>query len=273
MSTEPKTFNLPAPWPDIDSIVTEDDEPVDNIYSEKQQRLLTDSLYNSYDGPGQGRSFVAMANVGLFYEPNQPPLVPDVMVSLDVKMPGNVWDKHKRSYFVSEYGKPPEVAIEIVSDLKGKEDGTKLPDYASAGIRYYIIFDPEKQLKQWVLRVYELKGNSYVRKKKDFWLPQIKLGLTLWEGYYEDMHDTWLRWCDRDGKVVLVGHEAKEREREAKERERKAKEREKVAKEQALGQLEQERQAKQQALAKAEQERQRAEHLAAKLRALGIEPD
>jgi len=46
-----------------------------------------------------------------------------------------------------------------------------------------------------------------------------------------------------------------------------------VAKEQALGQLEQERQAKQQALAKAEQERQRAEHLAAKLRALGIEPD
>ncbi len=37
----------PALADDIDSsqLVTEDDEPVDNIFSEKQQALLTDSLY------------------------------------------------------------------------------------------------------------------------------------------------------------------------------------------------------------------------------------
>ena len=210
-----------------------------------------------------------MANVGLFYEPNQPPLVPDVMVSLDVKMPDDVWVKHNRSYFVPKYGKPPEVAIEIVSDLKGKEAGSKLLDYASAGVRYYAIFDPEKQLKQGLLRVYELRGSSYVLKK-DFWLAGMELGLTLWEGYYEDMHNTWLRWCDRDCKVILVGREAKEPEKMAKEQALMQLEQERLAKQQALAKAEP---AKQQALDKAEPEQQRAKHLAAKLRALGIEPD
>jgi hypothetical protein len=50
--------------PNVDHLVTEDDTPVDNIFSEKQQRLLTEPLYNSWSGPGEGRPFVAMANVG-----------------------------------------------------------------------------------------------------------------------------------------------------------------------------------------------------------------
>jgi hypothetical protein len=33
--------------PDVDSLITEDDEPVDNLSSEKQQRLLTEPLYSS----------------------------------------------------------------------------------------------------------------------------------------------------------------------------------------------------------------------------------
>jgi len=255
------TSSLPPSWPDIKSIVTEDDKPVDNIFSEKQQRLLTESLYNSYES--QSHPFVAMANVGLFYAPYKPPLVPDVLLSLDVQMPDDIWEK--RSYFVPIYGKPPEVVIEIVSNLKGKEDGTKLLDYASAGVRYYVIFDPENQLKQSVLRVYELQTSSYVLKSDSF-LAQVKLGLTLWKGSYENRHETWLRWCDKNGKLILVGPEATKREKNTKE--------------QALIQLEQERQrAKQerqraeQECQRAEQERQRAEHLAAKLRALGIEPD
>jgi len=250
------TDSLPPTWPDIDSIVTEDDEPVDNIFSEKQQRLLTDSLYNSYES--QGRKFVAMANVGLFYAPNKPPLVPDVLLSLDVEIPADVWVKPNRSYFVPKYGKPPEVVIEIVSNQKGKEAGKKIPGYANALVLYYVIFDPENQLKQGILQVYELKGGSYVRKD-DLWLAEVNLGLTLWKGRYENMYETWLRWCDSDGKLIQVGHESTNKERKAKMEERKAKMKERKAKQEALNQL--------------EKERQRAEHLAAKLRALGIEPD
>ena len=149
-------LSLPENWPNFDSLVTEDDEPVDNIFSEKQQRLLIDSLYSSRQRLGQDKPFLALANVGLFYAPNKPPIVPDVLVSLDVKMPHDVWRKSNRSYFVSKYGKPPEIAIEIVSNLKGKETGAKFKDYAVAQVRYYVVFDPENRLKKGVLRVYEL---------------------------------------------------------------------------------------------------------------------
>ncbi len=34
---------------------------------------------------GEGRTFLALANVGLFHELHEPPHVPDVMLSLDVQ--------------------------------------------------------------------------------------------------------------------------------------------------------------------------------------------
>lgn len=38
------------------------------------------------------------------------------------------------------------------------------------------------------------------------WLDQIALGLTLWEGpFEEDVPRLWLRWCDQNGKVMLTG--------------------------------------------------------------------
>lgn len=214
-----KSFNAPMPenQAEID-LVTEDDEPVDNIFSEKQQRLLTESLYNSWDGPEDGRSFVTLANVGLFYAEHEQPLVPDVLVSLDVKMPDDVWEKHNRSYFVCEYGKPPEVVIEIVSNLKGKEAGTKLQDYAEAGVHYYVILDPKKQLKKGMLRIYELCDSRYV-KRTERWLADVGLGLTLWTGKYEDKHDVWLRWSDRDGNLILTGTEGIQKERQRAEHE------------------------------------------------------
>lgn len=47
--------------------MTEDATPVDNLFSEKQQRLLTESMYSSWRGPGAERPFLALANVGMFY--------------------------------------------------------------------------------------------------------------------------------------------------------------------------------------------------------------
>jgi hypothetical protein len=36
---------------EVDEIVTEDEAPVDNIFSEKQQRLLAEPLYSSWTPP------------------------------------------------------------------------------------------------------------------------------------------------------------------------------------------------------------------------------
>ena len=82
--------------PDICNLVIEDDTPVDNFQSEKQQRLLVEPLYSSWF---PGIQFVAAANVGLFYTPKQEPLVPDAFLSLNVEMPKDWSQKQNRSYF------------------------------------------------------------------------------------------------------------------------------------------------------------------------------
>lgn len=64
---------IDEPWkvtpPDISHIITEDEAPVDNIFSERQMGLLTDALYASWQEPGIEGAFVVLANVGLFLMP------------------------------------------------------------------------------------------------------------------------------------------------------------------------------------------------------------
>src|SRR5262245_42412088 len=116
----------PECMPDYSKIVTEDDAPVDNIYSEKHQRLLTEPLYSSWSGPGEGRPCLAAAQRGVFYASRVPPIVPDAFVAVDVKIPADPFPKEHRSYFIWEYGKPPAVVVETVSNKEGEELGRKL---------------------------------------------------------------------------------------------------------------------------------------------------
>jgi len=51
------------PIPDISHLVIEDDIPVNNFQSEKQQRCLVDPLYSSNVLP---KPFLVAANVGIF---------------------------------------------------------------------------------------------------------------------------------------------------------------------------------------------------------------
>jgi Uma2 family endonuclease len=243
----------PAPpeyWPDLDALVTEDDAPVDNLLSEKQQRLLTEALYASWEGPEDG--FLATANVGLFYQYDRPPLVPDGLLSLHTRPPQeDLGAKANRSYFVWIRGKPPEVVVEVVSNREGGEDTDKLATYARIGVTYYAIFDPFHCLGEELLRIYALHEGRYERQVGG-WLQAVGLGLTLWEGEIEGVPGTWLRWCDAQGNALATGAERAEREqRRAEEEHRHA----------------------QQAEAQAQQERARAERLAARLREMGIDPD
>jgi Uma2 family endonuclease len=195
---------------DISHLEIEDGTPVDNFQSEKQQRLLVEPLYSSWS---PGVSFIAAANVGVFYGLKLEPIVPDAFLSLNVRMPDDWSQKQNRSYFVWEFGKLPEVVIEIVSNRKGHELETKKVDYARIGVAYYAVFDPLKQLQGKeelngsLLKVWELTGKQYVEVAEPFWLEFVGLGLTLWEGMFEEQAGVWLRWCDREGQVILTGAE------------------------------------------------------------------
>jgi hypothetical protein len=193
---------------DISHLVIEDDTPVDNFQSEKQQRLLVEPLYSSWS---PGFSFVAAANVGLFYGIKLDPIVPDAFLSLNVGMPSDWSQRQNRSYFVWEFGKLPEVTIEIVSNRKDNELTSKKADYARIGMAYYAVFDPLKQLQGKdelngsLLKVWELTGKKYVELPEPFWLESV--GLMPWEGTFEEQPGIWLRWCDREGQVIATGYE------------------------------------------------------------------
>jgi hypothetical protein len=64
-----------------------------------------------------------------------------------------------------------------------------------------------------VLEVYELWAREYVRRP-DAWFPNIGLGVTLWQGAFEGLHGTWLRWYDQGGEVIPTGAERAELERQ-----------------------------------------------------------
>jgi len=243
LNTEERVTEL-----DISHIVIEDDTPVDNFQSEKQQRLLVEPLYSSWS---PNVSFIAAANVGLFYGLNFDPIVPDAFLSLNVQMPSDWSQKKNRSYFVWEFGKVPEVAIEIVSHRKGNELDSKKADYARIGVAYYAVFDPLQQLQRAeelngkMLQVWALTAGQYVEMAAPFWLQTVNLGLTVWQGSFEEQELTWLRWCDRQWQVIPTGAEDRDLERQRAEAER----------------------------LRAEAERQRADRLAERLRAMGVNPD
>ena len=235
--------------PDISSLVTEDDTPVDNIYSEKEQRLLTTPLFSGWDGPppredGAPRTFVALANVGVFASTRQPPIVPDMLLSADVVLHPDIFEKKHRTYLTWEFGKSPDVVIEVVSNREGGELGAKKHRYAVLRVPYYVVWDPGEFLGQTALHAFELQGDVY-RPMATPVFPRLGLGLVPWTGVYEDLEATWLRWCTLDGTLIPTGVERAD-----------------VARTEADA-----------ARTEADVARARAEQLAARLRALGIDPD
>ena len=141
---------------DISHLTIEDDTPVDNFQSAQQQRLLVEPLSSAKALP---LPFLADANVGLFYKLKGDPVVPDVMLSLGVQRPEDFSQRRNRAYFVWEFGKLPEVCVEIVSNQEGDElalskrsqrmGKTKIKKDLHAQIRipYYVVFDPLKQIQ------------------------------------------------------------------------------------------------------------------------------
>ena len=248
---------------DISHLVIEDDTPVDNFQSEVQQRLLVEPLYSAKALPSP---FLAAANVGLFYKLRGEPIVPDVLLSLGVQRADDLSQRQNRSYFVWEFGKVPEVCIEIVSNQEGDElslsrksqqrgkAASKKAIYAQNRIPYYVVFDPLKQIQGEtemngaLLRVWSSSAGRYTELTpppgigavgESVWLEDAGLGLTLWEGQFEEeVTRLWLRWCDSKGRVIPTGAEGKEIERQ-----------------------------------RADSAEARAQRLAEKLRAMGIDPN
>jgi Uma2 family endonuclease len=187
----------------------------------------------------------------------------------------------RMSYVIWQEKVAPFVVIELLSESTEKEDlgqtlreinqpPTKWQVYEQIlQIPYYVIFarDPDK------FRAFQLTNGRYrelTLPDKRLWMPEIKLGLGLWEGVYHGIERKWLRWYDADGKWIptLV-----EKQQQQLEQEKLKTEQEKTRADQEKTRAEHEKTRADQEKMRADQEKKKAEQLAAQLRALGIEPN
>jgi Uma2 family endonuclease len=261
----PEPASAADEYPELEGVVTEDGKPLDSTYQEKLHRLLTETLFASWPGPGGGRVFSVHSNVGLFSDPQEPPLVPDVMLALDVPPDRAPQLTQNRSYFIWIVGKPPDVVLEFVSDRRGREDTTKKRMYAGLDIPFYVIFDPKHKASKVTLKIYRLVGKKYQRQSGTQF-EGVGLGVTLWRGKYEEADETWLRWCDTNGAVIPTGKERADDERRRADDERRRADDER-------GRADDQQRRADEVQRRAERLTHRAERMAARLRELGIDPD
>ena len=216
---------------------------MDSIYFEKLMRLLTDALYNSWPGPGEGRSFAVFADVGLFPEPKQTPLAPDVMLSLDVPREGT--SRARRTTRTScgcSASRPTPSSSSSRIGAGGKPRTRCGSTPASASVT--TSFSTPKTICVPECFAPSTSFTARINRSNRPGSPGSTSGFKLWEGEFEGERSVWLRWCDREGTVIPTGGE------------RALLERQKAV----------------EAEDRAERERKRAERLAEQLRSLGVEP-
>ncbi len=187
------------------------------------------------------------------------------------------------SYVVWQEGINPFVVVELLSPGTEKEDlrendGREMPP-ASDNLAGNGHINPEpreeKPARKWdvyeqILRVpyyvvfsrytdrmraFKLEGGRYQELELSdsrLWMPEIDLGLGLWQGEYLGVDRLWLRWYDSEGNWVPTPEERAEQEQERADQE------------QERADQEQER---------AELAEARLEFLMQKLRESGIDPD
>lgn len=228
-----------------------DDKPVDNELQNLIPNLLEAILSLAWAERGDWFFGVDM---GIYYAPNKPAIVPDGFLSLGVK---RVISKEGRlSYVLWEENEiVPILALEVISKTYGGEYEEKQNIYAELGILYYIVYFPNrpKRSKKPAFKVYQLIEDKYVSLEGEpVWLPEIGLAIGRDEGTYLARTREWLYWYDRQGNRLPTQEELTIQQQQRA-----------VQAEQRAAQVEQQ----------AEIERQRADRLAAKLREMGIDPE
>jgi Uma2 family endonuclease len=240
-------YELPRYLPTADELPCSDDTPVDNELQELIPGLLKAILQILW---AERMDWFFGIDMGIYYHPEQPPIVPDGFLSLGVE---RVYDEELRpSYVLWEEQVVPSFVLEVVSGTPGGEYTSKLDEYARMGVLYYVIYNSKRRRKP-KLEIYKLVNGKYeLQERNPVWMPEIGLGIGYERGEYGGVTRDWLYWYDKDARRYPTPAEQ-------------------IRQAQAL--VAQEREQVLQAQALVAQERDRSNRLAAKLRALGIDPD
>lgn len=235
-----------TPFPDHTQLSESDGTFVKSFQAHPQSILLTDSLQAVLQQHHPDGQYAIGQDSGIDWRETNPLekgavapdwfYVPNVPPLLDgqIRRSHGIWQK-----FIALL-----IVLEFVSG-EGKEERDRTPWTGKFWVyeqiirpAFYGIYEVQKasiEVYQWVGRPFQLVA-AHERGHSPCSPLQVELGI--WQGQYHNMTLPWLRWWDAEGSLLPTGNEQAE---------------------QANQQL--------------EQEHQRPERLAAKLRALEIDPE
>ncbi|MBG1266050.1 Uma2 family endonuclease [Nostoc sp. WHI] len=282
-------YNLPRYLPSAEELPDSDETPVDNELQELIPGLLKAILLILW---AERMDWLFAIDMGIYYHPDKPPIVPDGFLSLGVE---RFYDEELRpSYVLWDENVVPIFVLEVVSQNYRKEYTTKLDEYEALGVLYYVIYSSRRRRKPH-LEVHKLVNGKYeLQQGNPVWLPEISLGIGCERGNYCGVTREWMYWYDEEGQRYLTPAEQikqatqraqQEAQRAQQEVQRAQQEAQRAQQEAQRAQQEaqraqQEAQRAQQEAQRAQQEAQRAQQaeervqqLTEQLRALGIDPD
>ena len=266
--------------------------------------LQPDLLTHTFRPPGYASNRIMTAgDMNLYYDVRHPNNYkrPDWYAALGVPFLYEEQDM-RLSYVIWQEEIVPSVVVELLSPSTEKEDlgltqrkpdepPTKWEVYEEIlGIPYYVVFSRYTDR----LRIFKLIGGRYydtILPGRRLWMPEMELGLGLWQGEYREVNRLWLRWYDADGNWIPTPVEQEsqradqesqradqesqradqEKQRAVQEKQRAVQEKQRA--EQEKQRAEQEEQQKKIVQQQLQEEREQRERLLAQMKALGIVPD
>jgi Uma2 family endonuclease len=268
----PTMYDLPSEDPEEPGLPDE--------FHDLQPQLLSRTLHLKGYSPN---NYYTASDLNLYYTVRHPlwHKRPDWFLVVDVPRLYEQRDL-RRSYVLWQEGNPPDVVVEFLSPGTEAEDLGRFYKEDEAGavgteaiapangiqprtqakppekfevyetwlrVPHYFVYSRYTQR----LRYFKLIGGQYREQSLNaepplVWLEELQIGLGIWQGEFEGVTASWLRWCDLSGNWLLTDTEAaqqqveqerqaREQERQAREQERQAREQERLAKEQAQAQV------------------------------------
>ncbi|WP_373525745.1 Uma2 family endonuclease [Nostoc sp.] len=194
-----------------------DDTPVDNELQNLIPNLLEAILALIWS---ERTDWFFGVDMGIYYAPSKPPLVPDGFLSLGVER--FIGEEGRLSYVLwEEDATVPIFALEVVSKTYGGEYEQKKIDYAQLGILCYAIYVPSRRYrrKRDPLEVYRLVEGDYIlQPNSQVWIPEIGLAIGRERGTYLGRTREWLYWYDQQGRKLPTPEELVQQERQRAQR-------------------------------------------------------
>jgi Uma2 family endonuclease len=224
---DPRIASLP-PFPTMYDLPSEDpEEPgLPDDFHDLQPQLLSRTLRLS--GYSSQEIYTA-SDLNLYYDLSHPLWYkrPDWFLVVGVPRLYPEGEGDRNSYVMWQEKVSPAVIVEFLSpgteadDLGRFAPKPSKPKLANSPPDKFTVYEQILKVPHYVvfnkrdrsLRYFRLVGGEYQEQavaavNPRIWIPELDVGLAIWQGMFEGMPKSWLRWCDENGVLLLTDTEA-----------------------------------------------------------------